>query len=90
MSDLKPFVYKRWLVKAPTASPLSGFGAKGVGWYASLHMYDCRWRSVKTPLGKRAKKPGFYPGGVDGVSVVGSGKTAGFEIMELAGSCEYG
>jgi len=78
--DLKPIVTKL-AGGVPTASPLSGFASapSGSRW---------RWAGVsgrtQTPLGKRAKKPGFYP--VVSMSFRSRGKAAGFEILELAGS----
>jgi hypothetical protein len=65
---------------APPSSPLSGF-AKGVA-SSKRYTYQTPLASVKTPLGKRAKKPGFYP--VVSMSFRGRAKTAGFNIFELA------
>jgi hypothetical protein len=65
---------------APPDSPLSGF-AKGVA-SSTRYTYSTPLSSIKTPLGKRAKKPGFYP--VVSMSFRGRAKTAGFNIMELA------
>jgi hypothetical protein len=65
----------------PSKSPLSGFNVR-----AKRAPY--RWVPVAgrvlTPMGKRAKKPGFYP--VVSMSFRSTRKGAGFEIMELAGS----
>jgi hypothetical protein len=78
--DLKPIV-TALAGGIPPASPLSGFALapSGSRW---------RWAGVtgrtQTPLGKRAKKPGFYP--VVSMSFRSRGKAAGFEILELAGS----
>lgn len=85
-SDLSPVLNK--LVKTvPKESPLSGFAT------ASSRGTAYNWGSVRgnvvTPLGKRAKKPGFFP--VVSMKVRSRGKTnAGFEIMELAGSKTQG
>lgn len=65
---------------APSQSPLSGF-SKGVA-SSKRYTYAPPLASVKTPLGKRAKKPGFYP--VVSMSFRGRAKTAGFNIFELA------
>ena len=83
-SDLKPFVQK---LKGgiPSEAPLSGFANASPG-------SRFRWTSVsgtvKTPLGKRAKKPGFYP--VVSMGFRSRSKAAGFEIAELAGSRTQG
>jgi hypothetical protein len=76
---LKPFA-NSLKATAPSASPLSGF-AKGAA-SSTRYTYSTPLASVKTPLGKRAKKPGFYP--VVSMSFRGRAKTAGFNIMELA------
>jgi hypothetical protein len=65
---------------APPDSPLSGF-VKGVA-SSTRYTYATPLASIKTPLGKRAKKPGFYP--VVSMSFRGRAKTAGFNIFELA------
>lgn len=65
---------------APPESPLSGF-AKGVA-SSTRYTYGTPLASINTPLGKRAKKPGFFP--VVSMSFRGRAKTAGFNIMELA------
>jgi len=76
---LKPFA-NTLKGAAPTQSPLSGF-AKGVA-SSTRYTYAPPLASIKTPLGKRAKKPGFYP--VVSMSFRGRAKTAGLNIMELA------
>jgi hypothetical protein len=82
--DLKPIV-SRLAAGVPSASPLSGFANAPTG---------SRWRwagvsgRTQTPLGKRAKKPGFYP--VVSMAFRSRGKAAGFEILELAGSKSSG
>jgi hypothetical protein len=76
---LKPFA-NALKATAPPSSPLSGF-AKGAA-SSTRYTYSTPLASVKTPLGKRAKKPGFYP--VVSMSFRGRAKTAGFNIMELA------
>jgi hypothetical protein len=82
--DLKPLV-RELQGGIPKPSPLSGFANAAAG-------SRYKWASVtgrtQTPLGKRAKKPGFYP--VVSMSVRSRGKVAGFEIMELAGSKSSG
>jgi hypothetical protein len=84
-SALKPTVTKL-AGGIPPVSPLSGFAspsAKGTRYF---------WTKVrgttKTPLGKRGKKPGTSP--VVSMSFKSTGKPAGFEIMELAGSRSSG
>jgi len=76
---LKPFA-NSLKAAAPPSSPLSGF-AKGSA-SSKRYTYQTPLASVKTPLGKRAKKPGFYP--VVSMSFRGRAKTAGFNIFELA------
>ena len=76
---LKPFA-NALKATAPSASPLSGF-EKGTA-SSTRYTYATPLASVKTPLGKRAKKPGFYP--VVSMSFRGRAKTAGFNILELA------
>jgi hypothetical protein len=71
---------------APPSSPLSGF-AKGAA-NTKTYTYGTPLASVKTPLGKRAKKPGFYP--VVSMSFRGRAKTAGYNIFELAGTSNIG
>lgn len=71
----------------PKQSPLSGFATR------SSRGTAYNWGAVRgntlTPLGKRAKKPGFVP--VVSMRFRSRGKTnAGFEIMELAGSKTQG
>ena len=82
--DLKPLV-RELQGGIPKPSPLSGFASAAAG-------SRYKWASVtgrtQTPLGKRAKKPGFYP--VVSMSFRSRGKVAGFEIMELAGSKSSG
>jgi hypothetical protein len=83
-SGLKPIVSKLQ-AGIPKESPLSGFAnVAGGGRWA--------WGAVtgrtQTPLGKRAKKPGFYP--VVSMSFRSRGSVAGFEILELAGSKSTG
>ena len=83
-TDLKPFVQK---LKGgiPKDSPLSGFARASA---------DSRFRwssvnaSVRTPLGGKARKPGFYP--VVTMKFRSRNKAAGFEIAELAGSRSQG
>ena len=79
-TELKPFVQK---LKGgiPSESPLSGFANAAPG---SRYRWTPVTGTTKTPLGKRAKKPGFYP--VVSMSFRSRNKGAGFEIMELAGS----
>jgi hypothetical protein len=76
---LKPFA-NTLKGSAPSESPLSGF-RKGVA-SSTRYTYSTPLASIKTPLGKRAKKPGFYP--VVSMSFRGRAKTAGLNIMELA------
>lgn len=76
---LKPFA-NDLRKTAPPESPLSGF-AKGVA-SSTRYTYGTPLASIRTPLGKRAKKPGFFP--VVSMSFRGRAKTAGFNIMELA------
>lgn len=76
---LKPFA-NNLKNTAPPESPLSGF-VKGVA-LSTRYTYGTPLASIKTPLGKRAKKPGFFP--VVSMSFRGRAKTAGFNIMELA------
>ncbi len=83
LNDLKTSV--------PKSAPLSGFrNAKptrrdGKANYA-------RWGtvsgSIKTPLDRRTKKPGFYP--VVSIQFKSAKGKAGYEIMELAGSKNMG
>jgi hypothetical protein len=82
---LKPFAND--LAKtSPPQSPLSGF-TKGAG-REKMYTYAPALATVKTPLGKRAKKPGFYP--VVSMSFRGRAKTAGYNIFELAGTSNIG
>ena len=83
--DLKPFA-KELAATAPPSSPLSGF-AKGVA-KTPRYTYTTPLSSVKTPLGKRASKPGFFP--VVSMGFRGRSKTAGFNIFELAGTANIG
>jgi hypothetical protein len=63
----------------PPESPLSGFTGKG----AKIPFKWSKPRGrVVTPLGKRARKAGFYP--VASIRFRSSGRNAGFEILELA------
>ena len=85
-SDLSP-VLNRLIKSVPNESPLSGFATR------SSRGTAFNWGAVRgnvlTPLGKRAKKPGFVP--VVSMKIRSRGKTnAGFEIMELAGSKTQG
>ena len=85
-SGLSPIVDKL-AATVPKQSPLSGFAT------ASSRGTKYNWGAVRgstvTPLGKRAKKPGFVP--VVSMRFRSRGKTnAGFEIMELAGSKTQG
>ena len=83
--DLKPFA-KALAATAPPSTPLSGF-AKGVA-NTPRYTYTTPLASVKTPLGKRASKPGFFP--VVSMGFRGRSKTAGFNIFELAGTANIG
>jgi hypothetical protein len=83
--DLKGFA-KELAATAPPSSPLSGF-AKGVA-KTPRYTYTTPLSSVKTPLGQRSKKPGFFP--VVSMGFRGRSKTAGFNIMELAGTANIG
>ena len=83
--DLKPFA-KSLADKAPSSSPLSGF-AKGTAKEAR-YTYTTPLASVKTPLSRRSKRPGFYP--VVSMGFRGRSKTAGFNIFELAGTANIG
>ena len=85
-SDLKPFV-TGLANQIPRQSPLSGFGANAQP--GTAYRWGAVGGSVITPLGKRAKKPGFYPVVSMKFRTRGSGK-AGFEILELAGSVNRG
>ena len=85
-SGLAPIVEKL-ANTVPKQSPLSGFAT------SSSRGTKYNWGAVRgstvTPLGKRAKKPGFVP--VVSMRFRSSGRTnAGFEIMELAGSKSQG
>ena len=85
-SGLAPTV-DRLAGAVPKQSPLSGFATR------SSRGTAYNWGAVRgntlTPLGKRAKKPGFVP--VVSMRFRSRGKTnAGFEIMELAGSKTQG
>jgi hypothetical protein len=85
-TGLQPVVDKL-AATVPKQSPLSGFAT------ASSRGTRYNWGAVRgstvTPLGKRAKKPGFVP--VVSMRFRSRGKTnAGFEIMELAGSKTQG
>lgn len=85
-SGLAPTV-DRLASSVPKQSPLSGFATR------SSRGTAYNWGAVRgntlTPLGKRAKKPGFVP--VVSMRFRSRGKTnAGFEIMELAGSKTQG
>ena len=82
---LKPFA-NDLKATAPPSSPLSGF-AKGTA-KTPRYTYTTPLASVKTPLGKRASKPGFYP--VVSMGFRGRAKTAGFNIFELAGTANIG
>ena len=83
-SGLKPIVSKLQ-GGIPKQTPLSGFSR-------SIASETYSWSSVSgrtlTPLGKRAKKRGFYP--VVSMSFRSRGNSAGFEIMELAGTRNIG
>ena len=83
-TELKPFVQKL-RGGIPSQSPLSGFANAAPG---SRYRWTTVSGTTKTPLGKRAKKPGFYP--VVSMSFRSRNKGAGFEIMELAGSRSSG
>lgn len=71
---------------APPSAPLSGF-AKGVA-NSKQYTYAPPLASVKTPLGKRSRKPGVFP--VVSMSFRGRAKTAGYNIFELAGTANIG
>jgi hypothetical protein len=79
-TELKPIVAKLQ-AGIPKQAPLSGFANAAAG---SRYKWAGVTGRTVTPLGKRAKKPGFYP--VVSMSFRSRGKVAGFEIMELAGS----
>jgi hypothetical protein len=79
-SGLKPIVSKLQ-AGIPKQAPLSGFGNAAAG---GRYVWGGVTGRTQTPLGKRAKKPGFYP--VVSMSFRSRGKVAGFEILELAGS----
>jgi hypothetical protein len=85
-SELRPYV-SGLANGIPKQSPLSGFGADAKP--DSIYRWGAVGGSVITPLGKRAKKPGFYPVVSMKFKSRGSGK-AGFEILELAGSVNRG
>ncbi len=80
-SELKPFATKL-AGSIPATAPLSGMsrqaGAQPPWLWAKVST------RVVTPLGKRAKKPGFYP--VVSIRNRSGQKSAGFEIAELARS----
>jgi hypothetical protein len=84
--DLKPIV-TGLAGKIPKQSPLSGFGANAQA--GTAYRWGAVGGSVITPLGKRAKRRGFYPVVSMKFRTRGSGK-AGFEILELAGSVNKG
>lgn len=75
----------RLAAQIPSAAPLSGFAGRGAN-------PPFKWSkprgTVMTPLAKRSRKPGFYP--VVSIRFRSSGRNAGFEIMELAGSKSSG
>jgi hypothetical protein len=83
-TELKPIVAKLQ-GGIPKQAPLSGFANAPSG--SRYGWAGVTGRTV-TPLGKRAKVPGFYP--VVSMSFRSRGKVAGFEIMELAGSKSAG
>jgi hypothetical protein len=83
-TGLKPIVSKLQ-GGIPKQAPLSGFANAAAG---SRYGWAGVTGRTQTPLGKRAKKPGFYP--VVSMSFRSRGKVAGFEIMELAGSKSSG
>lgn len=84
--DLKPYA-NDLAKKSPPQSPISGFGARAKS--DSIYRWGPVNGSVVTPLGKRAKKPGFYPVASMKFTTRGKGK-AGFEILELAGTVNRG
>ena len=85
-SGLSPVV-NRLVKSVPNESPLSGFATRSSR--GTAYNWGAVRGNVLTPLGKRAKKPGFVP--VVSMRVRSRGKTnAGFEIMELAGSKSQG
>jgi hypothetical protein len=83
-SGLKPIVSKLQ-AGIPKQTPLSGFSK-------SVASETYSWSRVSgrtlTPLGKRAKKRGFYP--VVSMAFRSQKDSAGFEIMELAGTRNIG
>lgn len=89
-SEVKPLM-NRLKVGIPSSSPLSGFARANPVRRDGTTNY-ARWGSVngtvRTPVGSRAKKPGFYP--VVSIRFRSRKGNAGFEIMELAGSKNLG
>jgi len=78
-SELKPFA-SRLRDNIPKQAPLSGFSKDNAS--GTRYQWGTVTPGVKTPLGRRAKKPGTYP--VVSMSFTGRNKTAGFNILELA------
>lgn len=89
-TEVKPLL-NRLKVGIPSSSPLSGFARANPVRRDGKPNY-ARWATVngtvRTPLSKRAKKPGFYP--VVSLRFRSRKGNAGFEIMELAGSKNLG
>lgn len=69
----------------PSAAPLSGFNGPRAN---PPFKWSKPRATVVTPLAKRSRRPGFYP--VVSIRFKSSGRNAGFEIMELAGSKSSG
>ena len=77
--EIKPFADK---IKnsVPKQSPLSGFDKNVAS--SVRYSWGTVLSNVKTPLGKNAKKPGYFP--VVSMGFKGRAKSAGLNIMELA------
>lgn len=78
-TELAPFG-KKLLGGIPKTAPLSGMSRQRGA--SSPWLWSSVGNRVVTPLSKRAKKPGYYP--VVSLRYRSRGKTAGFEIAELA------
>ena len=77
--EIKPFA-DQIKNSVPKKSPLSGFDKNVAS--STRYSWGTVLSNVKTPLGKNAKKPGYFP--VVSMSFKGRSKTAGLSIMELA------